>query len=205
MTLASGCTQNKDITPSVNPTKTPHISPEPTYTLSDNSGGEVGEGYCESFGLDATGHASLQGCSNYGAKVLFGSMDNVNGGDGYLTIANRADNEAVAVLTYTGKKEPVFSAFIPIDQGMRLSGISAEVTYDFYYMLGNSWNSKLKKFGTVTSYKRYTDPLVFKKTFADRTHTVSIAVRLSSGVADEWRPYLKISDIGANDFPQIVL
>jgi len=232
MTLSTGCTQNKAVSPSLNPIPSTIFTPTITSTPSDNIGEEGG--VCHSICTwysDGSVRCSCGG-STIAGRVLFGSQDNVNGGAGYLFILNNAGSDTIAVLTYTGKKEPVFSAFIPNGQFMRLSGISGEGTYDFYYMLGDSWDGKLKKFGNVTSYKRYTDPFVFSRTFANRTYyNIENSAYLSSGVIDERisgrtkfsnetkknmpsrmseiisslpNSSLKISNIGPNDFPRIV-
>jgi len=206
MTLATGCIQNKVLLPSVAPipTDTPMVILTPVDNVAGNQGSSS---TCEKMDCDiapTTGYVTCH-CSSIpnNFQVIFGTRNNVNGGEHQLIISNDAESDAVAVLTSKGKKDPIFTIFIAnqeIHQMVTLSGIKGG-SYDLYYILGNSWNSESKKFGSVSSYKRFIDSFDYPTTIKLKSTWTLYIADLTGDESNN----PKTTRVEENNFPKLYL
>jgi hypothetical protein len=114
--------------------------------------------------------------------LISGSL--ILGGEGVLTIDNtKGGYDAVAILTYTGRTEPLSGVFIQKGESYTFRGIRDGV-YDLYFILGNNWNPGIKKFMNHPMYERFTDNFDFSTTSTQYTIYRVTLYGVVSGNAD---------------------
>ena len=120
----------------------------------------------------------------------------LSGGYGELTIDNtRGGSDAVAVLTKSGRKEPVSGIFIRNGDTFTFNGV-VDGIYDLYFILGDNWNPDTKKFTNHPSYQRFTDSFDFATTNREYTTYRVTLYGVVQGNANT-------NNVGENGFPPL--
>ena len=127
-------------------------------------------------------------------KLISGKQ--LSGGEGALTIDNTAGgSDAVAVLTNSGRKEPLSGIFIQKGEKFTFNGIR-DGEYDLYFILGDNWNPEIKKFMNHPSYQRFTDTFSFTTTSRQYTTYRVTLYGVVQGNANT-------NNVGESNFPEL--
>jgi hypothetical protein len=81
-------------------------------------------------------------------------------GYGLLTIHNKWTMDTVAVLTDANIK-PLVAVYIRAKDSLNITKIK-DGNYNLYFTVGNDWDEKDGRFGSILGYYRYRSPLVFE-------------------------------------------
>ena len=94
--------------------------------------------------------------------LITGSL--LTGGEGELTIDNlQGGSDAIAVLTYFGRKDPIISVYIRSGEIYTIKNI-ADGNYELYILYGENWNASGKKFENNLRYTRFDDAFQYTTT-----------------------------------------
>ncbi len=127
-------------------------------------------------------------------KLISGKQ--LSGGEGELTIDNTGGgSDAIAILTYSGMKEPLSGIFIQKGEKFIFKGI-VDGYYDLYFVLGDNWNPYTNKFTNYPSYQKFTDKFSFSTT---RTNYMTYRVTLYGTITGN----AKTNTVGESNFPKL--
>jgi hypothetical protein len=86
----------------------------------------------------------------------------LSGGDGELTIDNiNGGSDAIAYLTYNGRKDSLIGVFIRKGTTYTINNIR-DGNYDLYILYGENWNPNTRKFEDYMQYTKFEDPFPYQ-------------------------------------------
>lgn len=122
------------------------------------------------------------------------------GGESYLVITNTVTLDSVALLTAKDDQAPLIAVYIRARDSHRIESIWAG-EYNFYYVLGEDWDSANARFTRKTEYHRFTGTVNFERIIDPKTRTVNYTYWRLPLLGGSEEPQLPIID--AATFPSL--
>ena len=128
--------------------------------------------------------------------MLFIKGSTFYGGEGTFTIDNNiGGSDAVALLTYHGRKDPLVGVYIQKGSSYTIRNIN-DGTYDLFIYEGENWNSNTKKFENNPHYLRFEDTFPFTTSNTEYTTWKVTLYTVVGGNADT-------QELSEDSFPAI--